>query len=503
MRLLWEITGRLLLLSDAHVGAARSAPRHTAGGDADLQLDRDPGSGLPRLRAGTLAGLLRHELAARTADPDRARELFGAAASDTGARPASALHLDDALARIPGEAPAEVRTATRVDPASATVRPGRTWREEILPAGTEFDVHLRLHVPAPADEARLLTLLLLAAGGLTGAGPGIRVGARTGRGHGTVRATRWRVRRHDLADEHDWFAYHARTWEERWREGSEELADAPADLADALVRQLRGHGRTAIAAHVLARSRQPDRRHRAELHLTLEAAERTDPLSPPPGGTRPGLLAGGALSGERLGGTALFSLFKRIGARLARDTAEQLADGGEPASWRDWHDRWWGADTDPRTARPRPSRIRLRAAPALTGGTRLTATRLTVDPLFGDAVEGRVFTGDLLCGGRAEAVLDVDGPEEAVYGLLTLLVRELATVPLDALGAATGSGNGRLTAVRAVLAVYSGADGPPRTVDLLAALFDPHGPEAAAAHGWLACLHARLAPGGAEGEEHG
>jgi hypothetical protein len=192
-----------------------------------------------------------------------------------------------------------------------------------------------------------------------------------------------------------------------------------------------------------------------------------------------------------LGDTALFALFKRIGGRLVRDAAEHLGAG--PDRWRDWHDRWWGADTDPRGL-PRPARIRLRTVPVLTGGAPLTATRLTVDSLFGDAVDGRLFTTDLHCGGSAEAVLDVRGPDDAVRGLLALLVRELATVPFDALGAGAGTGNGRLTATRALLTTRPPGGAPSDTVDLLTALFAPDSADAATARGWLAALHAALAP---------
>ncbi|WP_040685065.1 hypothetical protein, partial [Nocardiopsis halotolerans] len=408
------------------------------------------------------------------------------------------------------------------------VQPGRVWRWEVLPAGTVLTAFLRLRVPAPADEARLLTLLLLACEGLhgpEGPGPGIRVGGRTGRGHGAVRATHWAVRRHDLTDERDWFAYHARSWGQRWSEGADALADAPADLATALTECLRARGRAATAAHLSARAARPDRRHRAELHLTLAVAERPDPLGPPSDEPRPGpLMVGDVPVPERLGevdrahrqrpvvtdpdkatvhlapvlgDTALFALFKRIGGRLARDAAEHL--GAAPGHWRDWHGRWWGADAD-RRGRPRSSRIRLRATPVVTGGAPLTTTRLTVDPLFGDAVDGRLFTTDLHCGGSADVVVDVRGPDDAVRGLLTLLVRELATVPFDALGAGTGGGNGRLTATRAHLTTHPGDGGPPETVDLITAVFEPDSAEAATARGWLAALHGALTRDGTRKE---
>ena len=312
-----------------------------------------------------------------------------------------------------------------------------------------------------------------------------------------------------------------------------------AGLLDVLLRE---HGRVAAAAHLAARSVGADRRHRAELRLLLHVAERPDPLPTgrPPFSRelRPGLLMiGDTPADDRLaeadrahrrrpvvtgtdsgtgdptvaqrpvlGDTALFALFKRISGRLVRDAAEHLS--GEGNDWREWHEYWWGAHPhtgarDQRTdAPPAPSRVRLRATPTLTGGAALTTTRLTVDALFGDAVDGRLFTADLHCGGSAEVVLDVTEPDDAVRGLLALVVRELATVPLDALGAGSGSGSGRLVATRAVLAGYEGDGAGPHEVDLISALTEPDGRDAAVARGWLPALHHQITrarePGPAE-----
>ncbi|MBR8745249.1 RAMP superfamily CRISPR-associated protein, partial [Nocardiopsis sp. MG754419] len=383
--LVWEFATRLCLLGDAHIGAARATPRHAAESDVDLTLDRDPLDGRPRLRATTLAGLLRHELLART-DPVAAAALFGtedgyATGGSAGPAPVtSALDLDDARAVLPDDLAVTVRVGTRVDPATGAVFPGRLWQWEVLPAGTVFTCHLRLRVPAPADEARLLALLLIAARGLDGDGPGIRVGARTGRGHGAVRATHWSASRYDLTDPDAWFGFHARTWETRRLQGAEALAGPPQALASLVRNRLGEHGHTAVAAHVGARSAVPDPRRRAELRLEIRVAERTDPFeSAPcapdlqgaehePDRLRPAaLMIGDVPEADRLadvdrahrwrptvtddgrvhprpvlGDTALFALFKRIGGRLVRDAAEHL--GGPPERWRAWHGHWWGAD---------------------------------------------------------------------------------------------------------------------------------------------------------------
>jgi hypothetical protein len=136
----------------------------------------------------------------------------------------------------------------------------------------------------------------------------------------------------------------------------------------------------------------------------------------------------------------------------------------------------------------------LRAAPTITGGAPLTTTRMTVDALFGDAVDGRLYTSDLHCGGTADVVLDVPDPDDAVRGLLSLVVRELATVPFDTLGSGGGSGNGRLTATGAWLTTLPGDGGPAHTVDVLEAVRDPGSEAARTARHWLAALRARLGP---------
>lgn len=658
---LWEVTARLVLLSDTHIGPAAPDHRRADETGSVLPVDRAPDTGLPRLRATTLAGLLRHDLTARTGDTGAAATLFGTAATEDpdGIGHPGALDLDDAEGQVPGSVVS--RAGNRVDPASGTALPGHLWSREILPAGTVLTVHLRLHVSEPEDEGWLLGLLAEAVAGLHGPGPehtwppgsggtqahawasgpapasgpehgpgsasgraqahapapapgpGLHVGARTGRGHGAVTATTWGARRYDLTTAEDWFAYHARTWEQRHEDGEHTLADGPGTLAETLSRALRTGGPPDLARDLPAGPM--DRRHRDELRLTLAVGESEQPLAP--GRVRPGLLmiadlpppdrvgtvdrvhrrrpvarpaarCEGTTAGHRgpcsalsdtesegteahgtapaqnenaahgswdaperatpcgdtpedegitpavpdpapsrswsreadraapvpeepedppatfrstpelpepepvLGDTALHALLKRIAARLARDACEAL--GGDQDLWRDWHAHWWGGDTDPATALPRPSRVRLRRTPVLTGGAPLTTTRLTVDSLFGDAVDGHLSTSDVHCGGTAETVLDVHEPDDTVRGLLALLVRELATVPADTLGSGAGSGHGRVTATAATLTLHTDHDGPARTVDLLTAVRDPDSVDARTARAWVSRWHARLCP---------
>lgn len=579
--MLWEIAARLVLLSDTHVGPADPAHRRADEPGADLPVDRAPDTGLPRLRATTLAGILRHDLIARTGDTASAGALFGTSAADDpdGSGTPGALDLDDAEGDVPTAITS--RAGNRVDPASGTALPGHLWRREILPAGTVFTLHLRLHVTDPRSEASLLGLLTGCVAGLhrgreepdgpdhdrgpaghdgagsvpgagspgssgsdgecrglqraptcpdvsrvhqgaegpeasgpdesNGSGPGLHVGARTGRGHGAIAATSWAARRHDLTTAEGWFAHHTRTWAQRRADGESGLPDGSLTLADALSRTLRTADRPDLADGLPRET--PDRRPRDELRLTLAVGEPDDPVVPTR--VRPGLLmiadppppgrAGAVDRAHRhrpvegapepvpvLGDTALHSLLKRLSARLSRDACEAL--GGHDDLWRHWHAHWWGGDTDPATALPRPSRVRLRRTPVLTGGAPLTTTRLTVDSLFGDAVDGHLSTSDVHCGGTAEAVLDVHEPDDSVRGLLTLLVRDLATVPADTLGSGAGSGHGRLTATAATLTVRTADGGPARTVDLLTAVHAPDSTDARLARGWVSRWHARLAP---------
>lgn len=601
---LWEVTARLVLLSDTHIGPADPDHRRADETGTVLPVDRAPDTGLPRLRATTLAGLLRHDLTARTGNTEAADTLFGTAAADDpdGVGHPGALDLDDAEAHVPGSV--VPRAGNRVDPASGAALPGHLWNREILPAGTVLVAHLRLHVSEPEDEGRLLGLLVEAVAGLHGPvpehtcaagpggtrahapasgpehvpgprcpGPGLHVGARTGRGHGAITATAWGARRHDLTTVEGWFAYHARTWEQRHEDGEHTLADG----TDTLDRALRTSALPGLARDLPTGT--TDRRHRDELRLTLAVGESEQPLAP--GRVRPGLLMiadlpppdrvgavdrvhrhrpaarseettagcqgprpelsdpvpegtepspataaarntaaahGSCDTPERaapcgrtsedgnttsapepepvLGDTALHALLKRIAARLARDACEAL--GGHQDLWRDWHAHWWGGDTDPATALPRPSRVRLRRTPVLTGGAPLTTTRLTVDSLFGDAVDGHLSTSDVHCGGAAEAVLDVYEPDDTVRGLLALLIRELATVPADTLGSGAGVGHGRVTATAATLTLHTGHDGPARVVDLLNAVCDPDSADARTARVWVSRWHARLRPRPAE-----
>ncbi|GAA4952290.1 hypothetical protein GCM10023224_41280 [Streptomonospora halophila] len=543
---LWELTGRIRLHSDTHIGSADDTVR----GAADIApLDRDPATGRPRLRATTLAGLLRHHLAERLGD-DRAgavAELFGEAAprsaeTGTGASLPSALDIDDAFAELPAEAGVAVRAGNRVDPGSGAAAPGATWRMETLPAGTAFTLTMRLQVAEGDREGRLLALAALAADGLAGAGtgPGVSIGARTARGYGAAVCEGWHIRRHDLGTPRGWADWYALTWHQRLDRAHRAVAArscAPSgEGGNALSALVSGHleDAPALAAAVggdYARTLDEhgtDNRCRDELAMTLCLAERpTEAVLAPAGSEaappRPGLLLVGeapgleslgevdrahlrrpAVGGDgavqwrpTLGDTALFALFKRMGRRLVRDISGE--SGAAVEEWprdsaaRRMHARWWGGDADAQGT-PQASAIRLRRTAELTGGTPQRTTRVTIDALFGDSVDASLLTDDVHAGGRAEVVLDVPDADDAVRGLLALIVRELRTVPMDALGGGTGAGHGRVTVTGARL-TRRGPGGDARPVDLVAAVDDPGGADGAAAEPWLAALHDRLAPG--------
>ncbi|RCV52450.1 RAMP superfamily CRISPR-associated protein [Marinitenerispora sediminis] len=590
-RVIWEISTRLRLLGDTHIGSAAPSAPHAAESEVDQLLDRDPVTREPRLRASTLAGLLRHHLADRCDPPVHADAtgaagagrrgwadtLFGApavpefAATDTEPATMSALDIDDAVAVLPEDANITVRVGNRIDPDSGTAAPGAFWRMEVLPAGTSFTVTMRLRVP-DGDEGRLLALVSTAAAGLAAdsegetsddglPGPaGIRIGARTGRGYGEVVAEAWHVRRHDLHTPEGWGAYYARGWEERWKEARNglETSDRHARLesaVDGTLAALRtaalaeaGHDeragwtardleRTHTAFHHELDARRADVRCRDTFVVTLAVAERStrsfvpapfDDLDGAPAtGPWPGvLLVGDTPAPDRLGevdrahrtrprysdgrvqwrpelgGTAVFALFKRTARGLVREiagTAEQPGAewdvSGDPAH--NWFAHWWGSDTGPGgDGGPRPARLRLRSPGVLSESTRLRTTRTTIDTLFGDTVDGRLFTDDVEAGGVARVVLDAADADDALRGLLTLVVRELYTVPFHSIGGGAGVGHGRLTVRSAVLVSRRPGEETERT-DLLRAIDDPASPDRARAADWLAELH-KEAGGGAD-----
>ncbi|GLU49430.1 RAMP superfamily CRISPR-associated protein [Nocardiopsis ansamitocini] len=550
--LVWEVAVRLRLLGDTHVGAALDTPRHAAESDVAGLVDRDPVSGVPRLRATTLAGLLRHHLTARLGGldaptgpddpvPRGADVLFGKPSvprepNELGPGATdSPLELDDCVALLPEGVGISVRTGNRIDRNRGAAASGGLWQFEVLPAGTLFTATLRLRVRNRADEGRLLALLALAADGLRGpvAGPDIRLGARTGRGYGAVRAEVWHARRHDLATVEGWAGYYAWTWAERRQRAERGLDAGPRDerlrdLLDSRASECADAYRAALDAV------GADQRDRDELVLAVAVAEQpAEVLAAGAGGpVRPGLVMIGDVPGPgapdrtdrahrtrprftgdgavewqpMLGDTGLFAMVKRIGRRLATDAADAAGyAGGEarPAGpeartgavrARAWHASWWGEDPAPGSGRPpAPSQVRLRDAPAIDGGHPMAVTRNSIDALFGDTVDGRLFTDALHAGGTARVVLDVFGADDSVRGLLALVVRELGTVAFDGVGAGWGVGQGRLTVTGATLTRHRPGAAPEPT-DLIAAV---HGTDPVArsrAQEWVGALHDRLAP---------
>ncbi len=404
-------------------------------------------------------------------------------------------------------------------------------------AGTRFTLTFRLCVADPDAEGRLLALTALAAEGMAGhgPGPGISIGARTARGYGAVRTDAWYARRHDLRTPEGWASWYAPTWKHRWQRAHQAVAGSAAETSAKSLRHLLGERLetdAALAAAVKSRYSDTvaaygtDQRHRDELTMTLRLAERPTeaflPAARPDTVPRPGLLMVGGVPGPEslgevdrthlrrprltrsgavewrpaLGDTALFALLKRLSRRLIRDISGEAAlalrDWPEQSPGRRLHVHWWGGENKPGAA-PASSRIRLRETAELIGGTTQRTVRVTIDALFGDAVDTRFFSDDVHAGGQARVTLDIHRPDNAVRGLLALIVRELHTVPLDAIGGGSGIGNGRLALTEAVLTRYA-PEAAPAPVDLVAAIDDAHGPERAVVAPWLQALRAAVAP---------
>jgi CRISPR/Cas system CMR subunit Cmr4 (Cas7 group RAMP superfamily) len=217
-----------------HIGGEQEEDAETT---SDLPLLTDPRSGRPLLPGTTLAGALRSYLRARELGfPGGKREeesaekqeekrqerseslaltLFGGRRAgggdytneerptgDDGDAPMpSTVTVDDALGHLPDGASVEVYEGNRLAGASRTAEEEALYSRVAWPAGTTFDLHFELKLPAGEERAtRCCTALVSALKGLEETQAGIRLGGRKRRGFGQVRARDWRVRCFDLSD---------------------------------------------------------------------------------------------------------------------------------------------------------------------------------------------------------------------------------------------------------------------------------------------------------------
>lgn len=475
----WDFTAVLTLRGETTPAGTRT---RTDTADADITVDRDPTTGRPRIRFTTLAGLLAHHAADRltgyaptphSARGTRVDALFGDLDN------ATILSGDDITLQLPGGAPLLTRRRNRGNPATGTADTGALWDNEVLPVGTTGRIVIRVTVPAADDpdtqdnlEAELLTITVAALAGLTGTTSGIRLGSHTRTGKGTLTTDRWAARRVDPRTPHGWATLHRPT-----------RAEYLTDLTD-----LPTHPDPATAVHrahpTLALPDQVDQRSRDELRLTLAIGVPTGDGhiaagllrvgdAPPPSvyQTEPADTGAPEVSTAHrtrpeptdtdqvawvpvTGGPGLLRLLKQSARRILAaltDTAPGTNDGqpaepDEPAP----AERaaailahWFGGEPH----HPTPAAIST-DDPPLTGGGPLTRGRVTIDGLFGDAVNGRLFTERVHAGGHSTITLTIRNPDPIIRGLLAHITADLATWSPIPLG---GGGHGHITCTAATL----------------------------------------------------
>jgi len=224
-----RVEGTLELLEPLHLGGMDDDEPENV---SDLPLLTDPRTGKPLLPGATLAGALRSYLDARghefpaeklneeRSDQSLATALFGE--RDLGGRgvedPApSVIQVDDALGEMPDEASVELYEGNRLAGATRTAAEGALYSRTAWPAGTTFQLHFEMHLPADEEVAtRYCTAFISALHGLEEENldkeecAGIRLGARKRRGFGRVRMHNdgdWRIRLFDLSDPEDFLLW--------------------------------------------------------------------------------------------------------------------------------------------------------------------------------------------------------------------------------------------------------------------------------------------------------
>ena len=226
---------------------------------AHLLLDTDP-EGRPQLPGTSLAGALREMVRADRGE-DAAAELFGRLlppgnGADVDAQASQIWVLGSRPASVP---PGEVRASTKISRSRAAAEANTLRTEEVLPAGSRFEVFLRWD-DAPAGAVREF------AGRLAAWRPLIGRGVSRGRGRCTAEDVRYGSL--DLSDPDDLLRWLTMSGPDLARAVATEEAEVPVDAA--------GAG-AAAAGHDVDRRAVPDRQRRG-------TARSADPDLPRGGG---------------------------------------------------------------------------------------------------------------------------------------------------------------------------------------------------------------------------
>jgi CRISPR/Cas system CMR subunit Cmr4 (Cas7 group RAMP superfamily) len=466
-----RVAGTLRLAEPLHLGGT--------GGDepenvSDLPLLTDPRSGCPLLPGTTLAGALRSYLDARERGfpAGRAGEkseergdmlataLFGGGGGAGDPAP-SAVRVDDALGEMPGGASVETYMGNRLSGPARTAAEGALYSRTTWPAGTTFDLHFELPLPADRQRAaRYCTALVSALRGLdAGEQAGVRLGGRKRRGFGRVDVEEWRLGAFDLSDPEgllDWVYEGGQPLAEidsRRCGSAEALGEA---LGDVLVEEGGADGK-AGGAHVI-----PDARKlffvEARCALPHGLLDRTAGTTGEPdvahrraydaerGEERP------VLTGTQVGG-ALRAQAHRIARALGPEgEAEALVEavfGSAPEreelrAGRLWIDRSFvGGEERERT-----------------GLMDLVQNRIRLDPWTQAPARGALFDERPVRGGEdVEVTLrwQLDQPRPAEVGLLLHLLKDLWSGDLAVAGTQS-IGRGQFRGRKATLALREGPE---------------------------------------------
>lgn len=426
----WIITGKLELLTPAHLSNGDDDPT------VDLPILTDPVEGRVLLTGASLTGALRSYLQDFAFADDNAKPavvLFGGErGEDTGGQ--SPLIVENALGSQPI---IELRDGVAIDPKTRTTKEtdkgGEKYDQQLLAAGTSFDIGFELLLTESTDRSQLKESLKTALLGLQ-AGE-IRLGGRKRRGLGECKATNWRAQQFNLSDKKDLIAWlvngrSGESWAERQKTawtGTDigqwlPLQDA-ALLAD---RRDSFHMTTdfVIDGSVLIRSGFETEKGPDMAHLESRRGSKNVPV----------------LSGTSLGG-----VIRAQAARIARTmnpdpgTAERFIKNMFGISEKDKDGQKFN----------RASRV-LVSESTIEGGAKLVQSRVKIDRFTGGAFESALFAQQPVFGGETQLRLELTQPKAAEIGLLLLVLKDLWT-GYTPIGGEASVGRGRLRGIKAIL----------------------------------------------------
>lgn len=407
----WVIVGEITLETAAHFGGEGD-------GTVDMMILRDPKDGASLLAGTSLAGALRSHLADvlggyRSREHPEVARLFGAARGDDEGTQ-SPLFVFDSLGWIPEGLSAEIRDGVAINPATGTAEAHKKFDFEVLPAGTLFPVRVELIIEEPAQEGRLLGLLIAALDGLTKGD--IALGKRRSRGLGAVKARNWKAWRYDLTMAQGWLGWltsdHLTPIAEdvpRWASAAEAIQTAQPAL------ELQGF---------------EDKRCRVLIELDMELAGDLLVRSPATDPGAPDVVHLHSAGKPVLPGTGLAGALRSQALRIARLVRESKGDGDL------WIERIFGprleqeGDEDSINNRARASRLRISESFIKNCGMR-RQTRIAIDRFTGGVVQGALFDEQLQSGGELQVRLELRVPNDperssdAEFGLLLLLFKDL------------------------------------------------------------------------------